>query len=222
MVTTMLNWSPDGKKIAFQGFSPAQPLLRIFVIPAEGGTPQPLLAQDSESEDDANWSPDGNSLIFERSPLLGSTNPNDFMIQRFDLKTRQTANLLGATGLFGPRWSPDGSHICALTADEHKLMLFQVEKGEWSELATGKNLEYPNWSRDGQYVYFESSGEHENELFRVNIATRKRERLLGFKGIARPQVAFGAEWDGLTPDGWPLIMHDVGTREIYALTLELP
>jgi len=44
MITTMPNWSPDGKKIAFQGSSPAQPLLRIFVIPAEGETAQPLLA----------------------------------------------------------------------------------------------------------------------------------------------------------------------------------
>ena len=46
--------------------------------------------------------------------------------------------------------------------------------------------------------------------------------LAGLKNIPRPSQAYGAEWNGVTPDGSPLIMRDEGIREIYALELRLP
>jgi len=223
MFTTMPRWSPDGKQIAFQGAMPDKSLMRVLVMSADGGTPQELLPDDQISEDDANWSPDGNSLVFAHSPTLGSTNPNDFVLVRYDFKSKQLSNLPGSSGLYGPRWSPDGHFICGLTFDQRKLMLLEVAKGQWSELAAGQEIEYPNWSRDGRYVYFETAGGGGGrELFRVNVTIRRPERVLTLRGIARPVLPLGAQWTGLSPDNSSLIMRDVGNREIYALDMQWP
>ena len=32
----------------------------------------------------------------------------------------------------------------------------------------------------------------------------------------------GATWNGVAPDGSPLIMRDVGSRELYSLEMQLP
>ena len=222
MYTTMPRWSPDGKQIAFQGAMPDKSLMRVFVMSTDGGTPQELLPDDQISEDDANWSPDGNSLVFAHSPTLGSTNPNDFVLVRYDFKSKQLSTLPGSSGLYGPRWSPDGHFICGLTFDQRKLMLLEVAKGQWSELAAGQEIEYPNWTRDGRYVYFETAGDGGRELLRVNVTIRRPERVLSLKGIPRPGLPLGAQWSGLTPENSPLIMRDVGNREIYALDMQWP
>jgi predicted Ser/Thr protein kinase len=210
----------DGPRLYFQESANDRQILSQ--VAADGGTPQELLPDDSRTEEDPNWGPDGNSLLFSHGPTMGSANPNDFALERFDLKSKQLSTVPGAAGLFGPRWSPDGRFITGLNLDQDKLLLMQVDTGQWSELATGQDVEYPNWSRDAQYVYFESSANGARQLFRVNVATRRTELVLSLKGIPRPVVGFGAQWSGLALDSSPLVMRDVGSSEIYALTLELP
>jgi eukaryotic-like serine/threonine-protein kinase len=221
MYADSARWSMDGKQIVFAGVMP-ESLMRVFVMSADGGTPQELLPDDKISEDDPNWSPDGNALVFAHNPVLGSTNPNDFVLVRYDFKTKQLFNLPGSSGLYGPRWSPNGRFICSLTIDQRKLMLLDVAKGQWSELASGQEIEYPNWTRDGRFVYFETAGDGGRELFRVNLTTRQSERVLSLKGIPRPSLPLGAQWSGVAPDNSPLIMRDVGNREIYAFQMQWP
>ncbi len=47
------------------------------------------------------------------------------------------------------------------------------------------------------------------------------ERVASLKNFRR--VAWGnLPWFGLTPNGDPLVMHDVGSQEVYALDFEEP
>ncbi len=55
-------WSPDQKQIAFQAKS-TDSGLKIYLVSAEGGSPQQLVPGD-QNEGDPNWSPNGNSLVF--------------------------------------------------------------------------------------------------------------------------------------------------------------
>jgi Tol biopolymer transport system component/DNA-binding winged helix-turn-helix (wHTH) protein len=222
LIASLPRWSPDGKRIAFAAATAASSLLKIVVMSADGGTPQELLPDESRSVEDPNWAPDGNSMIFSRSPVLGSTNPKDFVLVRLDLKSRQVSELPDSGGLFGPRWSPDGRYLSGLTSNQDKLMLMQVDTGKWSELATGQDIEYPNWSRDSQNLFFESTVNGGRAVFRVNVSTRRTERVLSLAKMRRPSVPFGVQWSGLALDDSTLIMRDVGTREIYALTMDLP
>ena len=221
MEGSMPRWSPDGRQLAFQTTSPGKPV-KVSVISAEGGSPQELRPEDSSSEDDANWAPDGQSVVLMRGPYNPTNNANAFTLLRYDLKTRQATVLPESSGLFAPRWSPDGRYISAFTTNQKTIVLLSVATGKWSEIATGVNLQYPNWSADGKWIYFESTGDKGAELFRVEVASRRAESLVNLRDIPRVFLAYGSFWSGLTPNGSPLIMRDASSREVYSLELQLP
>jgi serine/threonine protein kinase/Tol biopolymer transport system component len=219
---SMPRWSPDGKGIAYLCVLPSKAPQACVVSP-DGGTIEEIRAPDSRWPDDPQWSPDGKSLIFALYPAGIVRKALDFSVVRYDLQTRKFTPIAGTEGMLGPRWSPDGHYISFFSADTKKQMLLEVSTGKWSELASGSVLQYPNWSADSKNSYFEDLGPDGPEIDRVSIATRKKERIVVLKGIARvPMPESGVPWNGVAPDGSPLIMRDVGTREIYALELQLP
>ena len=222
MNTSMPRWSPDGKQIVFVGTSPGT-ISKLFLVSAEGGSPEELLPADKKNADDPQWSPDGNFLLFAYYPQFGAGDSSKYGIQKVDLRTRQLSAIPGSVGMTAPRWSLDGRVLTALTADLRKLMLFDFAAEKWSELTTGKALQYPNLSRDAKYTYFEDIGESGPELDRVSVTDYKRERVLGFKDIHRVYVLdSGFPWSGLDLEDSPLIMRNVGIQEVYALDLEFP
>jgi Tol biopolymer transport system component len=223
MVPGMPRWSADGKQIAFVSPSPNKPF-KILVVSSEGGNSQEFLPEDKNVEDDPIWSPDGKTLMFAQYPPQSfGGSAGEYSILQLDLQTKQISKLPGASGLFGPRWSPDGRYISAFSADDSKLMLFDVRAKQWSELGAGKVLEYPNWSPDSKYIYYEDSGSDGPEIDRISIVDRKKERVVGLKDVPRVLLSdSGAPWNGVAADGSPLIMRDVGNREVYSLELELP
>jgi serine/threonine protein kinase/Tol biopolymer transport system component len=214
----MPRWSPDGQTIAFSGYAGKN--LRTYLVSANGGEPQPLLPEESRNEDDPNWSNDGKSLILSRTALVG--NPSDFDIAIVDLASREVTPLPGSVGLFAPRFSPDGSYISAFSADGRKIMLFDLHNKQWSELIQGNAMQYPQWSRDNTHIYYADTKESWSELYRVKVSDRSVEAIAVLKDIPRPTMPWGAEWNGITPEGSPLIMRDVGVREVYSLELRLP
>ena len=140
-------WSPDGSQIVFYAFSSGQKT-KLYIVPADGGTPSALLPGDAEDEWDPTWSPDGTRIAFGGAV----TNP-DASIRILDLKTREVSTVPGSKGLFSPRWSPDGRYIAAMPFDSHSLMLFDFATQKWEEIAK-VNMGFPNWSRSGDYIYF--------------------------------------------------------------------
>ena len=55
---------------------------------------------------------------------------------------------------------------------------------------------------------------------RVRMADQKLGRVTGLKDFRRAGLSF--PWSGLTPDGAPLLLRDIGTQEVYALDFEAP
>src|SRR5207247_11210493 len=60
MYTTMPRWSPDGKRISFQGAMPSNPVLKILLIAAAGRAQRVVLPEDRMSEDNRNLTHIGN------------------------------------------------------------------------------------------------------------------------------------------------------------------
>jgi eukaryotic-like serine/threonine-protein kinase len=146
-------WSPDGQRIAFTGTKAGQPT-KVYLVSAQGGTPQEL-APEARNEFDPNWSPDGSSVMFGRSPWVEMGTSNSTAIQVFDLRTHQLSSLPASEGMFSPRWSPDGRYVAALPGDSQRLMLFDFQTQKWTELAKTE-VNSPQWSHDGQYIYFDN------------------------------------------------------------------
>jgi serine/threonine protein kinase/dipeptidyl aminopeptidase/acylaminoacyl peptidase len=206
-------WSPDGKKIAFQGIAPGQPW-KMYLISAEGGEPEEVMAGIG----DLGWSPDGDSLIFHSGMAqVLSASPRD--IRLMDLKTRQTSTLPGSEGLYSPRWSPDGRYIAAVRVGPENLLIFDVQAKKWTEL-TKVAVGFPIWSRDSKYIYFDSAELHPN-LYRVRISDHWLEQVAEIRGMRLAPTA-GGLLNGLAPDDSPLVLRDTGNQEIYRLDLDLP
>ena len=220
LTAEMPRWSPDGRRIAFVGYNPS--LNKIYLVSSEGGTPpEELLPGAKNGEDDPFWSKDGRSVLFAKysAEWFGGT-ASEFSILSVDLGTRQATTVPGSPGMFGPRRSPDGRYIAAISADYHKVMRFEVSTARWSDFATGQAISYLAWSHDGQYVYFQDRRENGPELERVALADGRKEHVIALRGL--PLVNPSYPWTGLAPDDSPLTMRDIGNRDIYAVELLLP
>jgi eukaryotic-like serine/threonine-protein kinase len=208
-------WSPDGKRIAFFDV-PGNRHSRIYIISTDGGSAEAMTSGEVDAED-PTWSKDGNSLAFQMGDYP------DFAIQVMNLNTRKVTEVAGSKGLFSPRWSPDGRYLAALTAGEHMLMFLDFKTQKWEKLSD-LDGEFPTWSKDGRYIYFGEGDSYGNaaSFYRVDITTRKIEKVTS---IGNAQGLIGVEgypWIGVSPNGAPLIAREVGTQEIYALDVEFP
>jgi eukaryotic-like serine/threonine-protein kinase len=210
-------WSADGKKILFEGESGKNE--GAYVVAAEGGAPQELLVGSDYYASFPQWMPDGKSVIFQQTRLKGSSN-GQHDVAVLDIQTGKVSTLPGSENLIGPALSPDGRFLAAATSDRLKLMLFTFSSQKWVELAK-TDIGSVNWTRDGKYLYFDSGSGLDPAISRLRIADRKLERVTGLKDFR--QVEFSQyPWSGLTPDGAPLLLRDVGTQEVYALDFEAP
>ena len=212
-------WSPDGKQIAFMGRDPGK-MWRIYLAPSEGGSERVLTGAGSESQAAPDWSPDGGSLVFSGLPEELSGDSSATAIHIFDLKSKAISTVSGSVGLYCPRWSPTGRYISATSSEGSKLMLFDVARLQWStlnELHEG----CPAWSRNGDFLYFQSFDVSTPEFSRVRVSNGKREHIASID-FRRGGQRDWYWWNGLTPDGDPIVLRDESNEEIYALDWKLP
>jgi eukaryotic-like serine/threonine-protein kinase len=206
-------WSPDAKRILFTG-SRSGGVWKMYMVSAQGGTPRQVIS-DEGSEFWADWSPDGNSVVFDSLP----SEDKDESIQVTDLNSHRSTPLAESAGLIRPRWSRLGRYIAAKRQRDSKLVVFDFTIQRWKELTDIPTDNY-NWSHDDRYVYFKSPAGDETALYRIPLEDRKLERIINLKDIRRTGNL--GPWVGLTPDDSPLILRDIGVEEIYALDWEAP
>ena len=214
-VAFLPRWSPDGKTIAYVAAETGKPW-KIFLVPAQGG-PERELLPETRNEIDVDWSADGKQLVFGR--LSGQSSTEAIDIQLYDFATGQLSALPGSENLFSPRWSPDGKHIAALSADFKTIMLFDIASGAWTKWiqeAEG-TISYPAWTGDNNYVYYVSG----NEFRRVPVGQNRSELVASLKDLRQFSGIWGT-WASIAPDGTPLIVRDISTREIYSLDVKWP
>jgi len=219
MRAALAHWSPDGQQIAFSGVMPGKPW-KMFLISKDGGSPEPLTSEDVQ-ETDPTWSTDGSTLVFGHYDLYHHERT---FLELFNLKTRQLSTLPDSQAIFGPRWSPDGRYIVAVTESTNdKMMLYDVESRKWRPLNMDVNLfGYLAWSQDSKYVYFDNLKAGASAFFRLRISDSKLEKLADLNNVKRYPDQFSGSWTGLGPGDVLLLPRDISTQEIYALDWQAP
>jgi Tol biopolymer transport system component len=212
-------WSPDGKQVAFMGRDPGK-VWRIYLAPSEGGREPVAIVAGNESQAAPDWSLDGASLVFSGLPEELSGDSNATAIHILDLKSKAITTVPGSEGLYCPRWSPSGRYISATTSDGSKLMLFDSRRQQWSNL-TELHEGCPVWTRNDNVLYFQSFDVSTPEFSRVRVSDGKQEHIASID-FRRGGQRDWYWWNGLTPDGSPLVLRDESTEEIYALDWKLP
>ena len=203
-------WSPDGHLIAFTEWGETR---KIYLIPAAGGTPMLLLGGDSQPAD-PTWSPDGKSIAYGGGGISSGAATD---IRILDLDGKHSATIPGSQHMFGPRWSPDGRYIVALSDDQTKVFLYSFENARWKQLLLpgvgGTN--WPSWSHDSRYLYV-----FHGPLWKFRVPDGPAEAAPDFSNIDITVPIFSGAWFALTPDDRILVMRDRGIDELYALDLE--
>jgi Tol biopolymer transport system component/DNA-binding winged helix-turn-helix (wHTH) protein len=207
-------WSPDGSHIAFMGRKPGDSW-KIYVVSSTGGSPEQVV-KGNGPEFDASWSPDGKMLVF-----ADAMTPPQHALHLVNLETHKVSTLPGSSGMFSPRWSPDGRFIAALTTDSLKLLVFDLKTQKWSELLDGIEIGYPIWSRNGNYIYFCNIRAEFTPFYRVRLSDHRLEHVASVyfpRGLTAGDEGW---WTGLAPDDSPLLLRDISVQEIYALDWHL-
>jgi Tol biopolymer transport system component/DNA-binding winged helix-turn-helix (wHTH) protein len=209
-------WSPKGEQILFTGMRTGQ-ARQIYILASDGGALRPVLPKGWEGVS-ADWSPDGYRIAVTMRNL--KTHPQ-YAIFTLEPTTAIWKELPDSNDLNEPRWSPDGRYIAAVDNSNHRLALFDMQKGKWAPIASGRFLDSPHWSLDGAFLYYQDQLDDEESVFRANVATQRVERVLGFGEILRGSAAH-CFFSGLDRDGSLHVMLERGLTDIYALDLDLP
>ena len=205
-------WSPDGTQILFMDVSP-RGFDETFILSSEGGKkPKPLLPEEDGPYTDANWSPDGQKIVFS---TLGGKIDRRVELRILDVASRKVTVVPGSERMWSPRWSPDGRYIAGMMfRSSADLRVFDFQTKQWSVLQKGP-IDLPTWSQDGQFIYFMRMGDG---VFRVPVSGGEAIKVVDLNGFQ--QTGWWGDWMGLDPTDAPLFLRDVGTDDIYALTLE--
>jgi dipeptidyl aminopeptidase/acylaminoacyl peptidase len=160
--------------------------------------------------------PDGHKIVFESDSNDQSGN-SQIDIRILDLDTRRVTTVPESAGMIAPRWSPDGRYLSSVTYGELHLKIFDFKSQQWSELQQMGLVESPEWSRDGHYIYFRRVM-GDLGIFRISIHGGAAEKIVDLKDWH--DAGWYGRYMGLDPTDAPLLLRDIGSDDIYALTLE--
>jgi len=202
--------SPDGKQVIYSTVAG-----EMNVVGIDGGPPRRIAEKGAWA---ASWSPDGNQVVF--------ADYNDrphIRFEIYDLRTGNQSFVPETEGLVGAQWV-EKDLVVAASKDRTKLVVFDLKTQKWSDLVPGP---IPggvvNWahSPDYKYVYY-STGGAEPQALRVRLADHKVETLASLKNFSRARYGGQITYISVAPDGSPVFTRDIGTQEIYALTVKWP
>jgi Tol biopolymer transport system component len=211
------HWSPDGKQIAFASVKPGGSW-KLSLVSAQGGDPHEMLTENG-SQIDANWSPDGERMMFGEY----NRDQSGLKIRIIDFKTHEIATIPGSEGLFSPRWSPDGRYIAAMSPNGTDMMLFDFNTQKWTTWLKepAGAFSYPVWSADSRYLYFDDFVTGAEAIRRVKVGATEAELIFEIGNLERYPGALGP-WVGRAADGSFMFVKDRSTQEVYQLSMELP
>lgn len=212
----LARWSPDDSRLALMARAPGQ-VWRIYLINANGGTPQPLLNSEHNAAD-PSWSPDGQSLVFGRTNDIFGKENSERQLYVLHLATGVVEQIPGSTGLFSPRWSPDGQYIMALTLDQREERLYALATRIWTVLSKRSGAD-PVWSSDSRYIYFHELLDPAHSIDRVDVRNSKLEQLIRLSDQTQDDPV-DYTFAGLSRNDEPLIVSRTNAANIYSLHLK--
>jgi Tol biopolymer transport system component len=141
------SWSPDGARIAFQGYRDGT--WRIWSVTPDG---RDLKALTSGSFDDREpaWSPDGTRIAFS------SDRSGNYDVWVLEIASGRVSRVTThAANDFQPAWSPDGRELAFVSSRTPSPGVYAatLDGRERLVAASPGNVGAPSWSPDGRVMF---------------------------------------------------------------------
>ena len=207
--------SPDGKTVAFTNRGGE---LRVMNM---DGTSEREITKETRNIPVPAWSPDGNSLVFDGDIEHNQKDErNSMQLKTIDLQSGKRSAIVSSQGMGHAFWiSPET--IIAGTEDQTRLLMLTLDSGKLTELVSGIIVDW-SLSPDRKYLYYTTGGA-EPKAMRIRLADYNTEEIASLKGLRRAlDPILGETRLSVAPNGSPVFTRDIGTQEIYALTVRWP
>jgi Tol biopolymer transport system component len=207
--------SPDGTKVAF-GSLDEQGHRAAYLISSDGGVSKKIVENALFG---VNWSPDGNSVVANVGTSAIESLP-DSTIQITDLRTGATQSVPDSAGRGGVWWPSLDMLLAPGCRPKCGFYTFNFTTQKWSYLVYAP---CDHWitSLDGKFLYY-TTGLVDPKIMRIRFSDGKVEEIKSLKDFRRIEDEITQSWLGVTPDGDPLLTRDIGTDEIYDISLRWP
>jgi hypothetical protein len=176
----------------------------------------------------ADWSPDGNSLLYTATAPAASMaegkhsggEKGQYELKVVDLRSGEISTVPDSMGKLGAFWVAQNV-IVASSQELTTFSLFDFSAKKWTVLDSGVfvNL-FP--SVDRKYLYFTTGGTEAPKLLRFRFSDHRVEELGSLKDLRRAVDFYFGTQINVAPDGSALFTRDIGTQEIYALNVRWP
>ena len=212
-------WSPDGRKIAFNGTT-RDGKCEIYVVNADGSGKR-RLTRTAGCEFGSAWSPDGRKIAFSRGP---NGDEQVYVMNADGSGQRRLTGLAANNGFLA--WLPDGklTFVSSHGPNDFEVYVINADASGQRNLSREWGLDdtVPVWSPDGQKIVFASKRDGNWELYVMN-ADGSGQRNLTHNAANDYLDGYGANpW---SPDGRKIVFQrdrngDGGSDHIYVINAD--
>ena len=209
--------SPDGRRVAFSTDDG-----NIFLVGMDGGKPQEIVGSALGHGTAPDWSPDGSLLAITAGVRPAGSNSWYPESRIYDIPTGKVFTVPDSKNTLGP-WFVTQDTLIAPMSDQSRLVMFDIKTGKRTDLLTSPD-EFVNWemSPDGSYFFYQTAG-NDPKIFRIRVKDRRVEEVASLKDFRPVQDPYiGNTQLNVAPDNSPVLTRDIGTQEVYALTVKWP